>query len=214
MADHRPGSTRHLAARPERVLYILGLAAFVGMNVSALGEFRGRWIAFVISLATLVALVVIQRRRFGSESQDADYQRTYEASSDATYSALYGAVIDLGYKVTAQDPAAGTLKFKTGSRELWIPRPSLDCKASVRQIDGKTSEVVLAGHADLGARDVHGHLIQGAMGGVSIFPEGLGTATKKILDRLDATVITYAVLNTAPAQPIVDPRRNQALDAE
>jgi hypothetical protein len=72
------------------------LAAFVGMNVSALGEFHGRWIVLVISLGTGLTLVMRQTRQLETESRDGDYRRTYEASSGATFSALYGAVVDLG----------------------------------------------------------------------------------------------------------------------
>jgi hypothetical protein len=116
-----------------RVLYVVGLAAFVGTNVAALGEFHGRLDVLVISLAILVAVVLAQNRRFESESRDPEYRRQYESSRDATYSALYGAVINLGYRVTAQDPAAGTLQFKTRLVDLWIPHPSLECTALVRR---------------------------------------------------------------------------------
>jgi hypothetical protein len=184
-----------------RALYILGLAAFVGMNVSALGEFHGRWIVLVISLGTGLTLVMRQTRQLETESRDGDYRRTYEASSGATFSALYGAVVDLDYKITARDPTSGTLQFKTGSLDLWIPRLALDCRASVRQIDDKTSEVVLAGQADLGAGAGYGHKARGAMGGLSMLPGGLRPATEKILDRVEATVVTYAATNAAPAQP-------------
>lgn len=52
------------------VLYVVGLAAFVGTNVAALGEFHGRLDVFVISLAVLLAVVLAQSRRFESESRD------------------------------------------------------------------------------------------------------------------------------------------------
>ena len=191
------------------VLYILGLAAFVAMNVAALGDFQDGWIVLVILVAVTAAVLVMERRLRESDSRVPTYRRTYEASRVATYSALYGAVIHFGYKVKARDPSAGTLQFKTGFPDLLIPRPELDFRASVREIDDKVSEVLLAGHADLGLQIGSGHRVQQAMGGLSIFPEGTGPAAKKLLDRVDATVITNRVVKTPPAEPIADTPQNQ-----
>jgi hypothetical protein len=190
----------------KRVLYVVGLAAFVGTNVAALSEFHGRLDVFVISVAVLVAVLLAQSRRFESESRDPEYRRQYESSRDATYSALYGAVIDLGYRVTAQDPAAGTLQFKTRLVDLWIPRPSLQCTALVRDVDVNASEVVVGGQADLGVRREDGQRVRGTMRIVATFPSGLGPAASRILDRVGETVVTYAVLDSA--EPLGDTRQS------
>jgi hypothetical protein len=180
-----------------RVLYVVGLAAFIGTNVAALSEFHGRFDVLVTSLAVLIAVWLAQSRRFESESRDPEYRRQYEASRDATYSALYGAVIDLGYKVTAQDPAAGTLHFKTRLADLWIPHPSLQCTALVRDLDANTSEVVVGGQADLDTRREDGQRAWGTMQIVATFPSGLRPAANRILDRVGKTVLTHAVLESA-----------------
>jgi hypothetical protein len=189
-----------------RVLYVVGLAAFVATNVAALSEFHGRVDVCVISLAVLVAVVLAQSRRFESQSRDREYRRQYESSRDATYSALYGAVIHLGYRVTAQDPAAGTLQFRTRLVDLWIAHPSLQCAALVRDIDVNASEIVVGGQADLGARREDRHRARGPMRIVATFPSGLGPAANRILDRVSETVVTHAVLDSAA--PLGDTRQS------
>lgn len=179
-----------------RVLYLLGLAAFVCMNVAALSEFHGRFLVLAVSLSALLWITVLQRRRFREESDDHEYRRRYAASSDATYAALCGALGDLGYRVTWHDPASRTLRFRTSSPDIWIPSPWVDCRASVRQTDDATSEVVIEGRVDV-APPAEGSAPGGSpLRTVSTYPAGLTEATEKILDRVGATVVTYAMLQS------------------
>ena len=185
-------------------LYIVGLAGVVVLQVAALGwELPDRWLIFAASLAVVVAVAVAEGRRLRSESHDREYRRIYDASAAATYTALCGAVADLGYRTTATDPASRTVRFKTASFDLWVPRPALECEAVVRRADGGSSEVVVRGRAENGLRpgDRRGAPYVGA---VVVFPAGVGVAAKKLLDRVGATVVTQPLIDAARSRPAVD----------
>jgi hypothetical protein len=107
----------------------------------------------------------------------------FAASKDAAYSALCGVLGSLDYKITLSDPDAGTLLFEGGKLGPWIPRLGVKCRASVRQIDDRESEIVIAGHAVPTDKDGHMTLP---------YPEGMGTRVAKLLDGVSATVVTYA----------------------
>jgi hypothetical protein len=86
------------------------------------------------------------------------------------------------------DPDAGTLLFRGGTRGPWIPRLGVDCSASVRQVDDRESEIVIAGHAV--PTDGDGRM-------TLPYPEGMGTRAAKLLDAVGATVVTYSVIDAA-----------------
>ena len=187
-----------------RVLYIVGLAGVVALQVAALGwELPDRWLVFAASLAVVVAVAVAESRRFRSESHDREYRRVFDASVAATYTALCGAVADLGYKTIATDPASCTVRFKTASFDLWVPRPALECEAAVGQVEGGRSEVVVGGRAENGLRpgDRRGTPYVGA---VVVFPAGVGVAAQRLLDRVGATVVTHPVIDAALSRPAVE----------
>jgi hypothetical protein len=181
-------------------LYVLGLAALVAVQVAALGDgLHDRLSIFAVSLAVVVAVCLVEARRFDAENRARDYRRSYEASREATYTALCGAVADLGYRTTASDPGSATIGFRSSSPDLWIPLASLECEASVRQVDPNTSEVVVRGTAERGSRAADGRA--GYAGGLMVSPRGTGTAAKAILDRVQATVVTYPVIRDGLARP-------------
>ncbi len=144
----------------------------------------------LILIAVTLALLAIVIRAIASETQEHEYRRTYEASKQATYSALCGVLGRLDYKITMNDPDAGTLLFKGGKLGPWIPRLGVECRASVHQIDDRESEIVIAGHAV--PTDKDGQL-------TLPYPEGMGTRAAKLLDGVGATVVTYSVIDAALA---------------
>ena len=187
-----------------RALYIVGLAGVVALQVAALGwELPDRWLIFAASLAVVVAVAVAEAHRFRSESHDREYRRGYDASITATYTALCGAVADLGYHATATDPASCTVRFRTASFDLWVPRPALECEAAVRRIDGGSSEVVVTGRAENGLRPGDRRRAPYA-GAVVVFPAGVGVVAQKVLDRVGVTVVTHPVIDAALSRPAVD----------
>ncbi len=185
-------------------LYIVGLAGVVVLQVAALEwELPDRWLIFAATLAVVVAVGVTEARKFRSESHGREYRRGYDASITATYTALCGAVADLGYHTTATDPATRSVRFKTASFDVWVPRPSLECEAAVRRIDGGRSEVVLTGEAENRLRPGDRRRAPYA-GAVVVFPAGVGVVAQKVLDRVGATVVTHPVIDAALARPAAD----------
>lgn len=140
--------------------------------------------------AIVLALLATAIRYIAAEMQEHEYRRTYAASKDAAYSALCGVLGSLDYKIAMSDPDAGTLLFKGGRLGPWIPRLGVECRASVRQIDDRESEIVIAGHAVPTDKDGHMTLP---------YPEGMGTRVAKLLDAVGATVVTYSVIDAALA---------------
>jgi hypothetical protein len=146
-----------------------------------------------VLLAALVLILVALAlgRSIGSETKEQTYCRTYEASRAATYTALCGALGSFDYKITASDPAAGTLQFSGGTRGPWIGRLGAECTASVRRVGEEASEIVIAGHAAVADR--HGR-------GLLVYPEGMRARVTRILDQVDSTVISYSVIHAALAE--------------
>jgi hypothetical protein len=142
----------------------------------------------LILAAVILALVAIAIRHIAAETQEHEYRRTYAASKEAAYSALCGVLGKFDYKITMSDPDAGTLLFRGGTRGPWIPRLGVDCSASVRQVDDRESEIVIAGHAV--PTDGDGRM-------TLPYPEGMGTRAAKLLDAVGATVVTYSVIDAA-----------------
>jgi hypothetical protein len=140
--------------------------------------------------AVVLALLAIAIRYIAAETQEHEYRRTYAASKEAAYSALCGVLGSRDYKIAMSDPDAGTLLFNGGRLGPWIPRLGVECRASVRQIDDRESEIVIAGHAVPTDKDGHTRLP---------YPEGMGTRVAKLLDAVSTTVVTYAVIDAALA---------------
>jgi hypothetical protein len=145
------------------------------------------------------------RRRDGDETQERRYQRTYEASSEAAYSALCGALGALEYRITTGDRDTGTLRFAGGQLGPWVTRLSVDGTASVRQVGDRESEIVIAGHecrpdfrAPLGSAN--------APEGFMIYPEGMKLRAEKIFDEVGATIVTYSLIDAGFADPRPDTR--------
>ena len=76
----------------------------------------------LLLIGVVLALLAIVTRYLASETQEHEYRRTYEASKQATYSALCGVLGNLDYKITMNDPDAGMLRFEGGRLGPWIPR--------------------------------------------------------------------------------------------
>jgi hypothetical protein len=144
----------------------------------------------LVLTAVVLALLATAFRYLAAEAQEHEYRRTYAASQEAAYSAFCGVLGDLGYRITMSDPDAGTLLFKGGRLDPWIPRLGVECRAFVRQIDDRESEIVITGHAVPTDRAGHGTLP---------YPEGMGTRAAKLLDAVGATVVTYSVIDAALA---------------
>jgi hypothetical protein len=152
----------------------------------------------LILLAVTLALLAIVIRSTASETQEHEYRRTYEASKEATYSAFCGVLANLDYKITMNDPDAGTLLFKGGKRGPWIPRLGVECRASVHQLGDRESEIVIAGRVVPTDQDGRSALP---------YPEGMRRRAAKLLDGVGATVVTYSVLDAALANgPRAHPR--------
>ncbi len=174
--------------------------ALLAVSGACVGVIQGlaslEWPALLAALI-LILMAVALGRSIRSETKEQAYCRTYEASREATYTALCGALGNLDYKVTARDPAAGTLQFSGGTRGPWIGRLGAECTASVRQVGEQASEIMIAGHAT--AADRRGL-------GLLVYPEGMRARISRILDQVGATVVRYSVINTALAQQREDLR--------
>jgi hypothetical protein len=158
----------------------------------------GRPYTFLLLLVLFVLGYLWWRSHVDEEAQEREYRRTYEASSEATYTALRGALGDLDYKVTVGDPDTGTLQFTGGKLGPWIPRLPVECTASVRQLSDRESEIVIAGRECPPQRQGWFTPPQG-LSGSYIYPEGMRRRAARILDEVDAAVITYSILDAAPA---------------
>jgi hypothetical protein len=146
----------------------------------------------LVCVLVAVAVAAIVQVRVGRETQEQEYRRSYEASNEATYIALCGSLGDLGYEITARDPESGKVTFTGGNLGPWIGRLGVECCAWVRQIGDRESQITVAGHAS--RADKHGW-------GVLLYPEGMDRRAARILDRVNATVITYSVIDAALAAP-------------
>jgi hypothetical protein len=150
----------------------------------------------ILAVLVITPILWIYLRSTNKEDQS---RRTYEASCEATYIALCGAVGSLGYRVTANDPTTCTLRFKTGWTDLWIWSSSMEYTASVRQIDNTLSEISLAGRVS--QEDIDEWRESQFRLAKPPYPGVKGPAAKKILDRVAKTVITYPVIDGALAAP-------------
>jgi hypothetical protein len=140
---------------------------------------------FVLVLVML-PLAALWHRSVRSQAEDHTFARRYEASPEATYSALCGALLDLDYRITIRNPNAGEVQFKGGKLGPWIGRFGVEGAASIHKAAENESEVVITGRASLA--DKHGS-------GFLIYPEGMGVRIGRILDRVQATVVPISMLN-------------------
>jgi hypothetical protein len=167
---------------------LAGLGASVGIvNANTVGA--GWTVASVVVALGVAAILQVS---VGSETQQREYRRTYDASTEATYVALCGSLSDLDYRITTRDADSGKVAFTGGKLGPWIPRLGVECVASVRQIADQESEITIAGH-------VSGAERQGR--GVLLYPEGLTSRAARILDRVEATVITHSVIDATLGEP-------------
>jgi hypothetical protein len=136
----------------------------------------------------LVALAVMWHRYADSQTQPHEFGRIYDASRDATFNALCGALTALSYKVTQRDSDTSTVHFKGGDLGPWIGRPGVEGSASVRRISDSKSEIAIS--CRVLPADKHGK-------GWLLYPEGLSLRMKKVFDRVQAS--TPAGGRTHPA---------------
>ncbi len=157
-------------------------------------------IGLVIVLAIAFCAAMTWRHYLIAETEEHESRRAFNASSEATYAALCGALATLGYKITSSEPDVGTLQFRGGTLGPWIGRLGVECRASVCQLGDRQTEVVIAGHAS--PADKHGK-------GMLLYPEGMRSRTARILDQVDATVITHRTIDAALAGQRDDARGNR-----
>jgi hypothetical protein len=151
----------------------------------------------MLLILVLVALAVIWRLYLNSQMEPHEFRRTYEASREAAYNALCGALAYLDYTITMRDPNSGRVQFKGGKLGPWIGRFGLDCTASVHQTADRESEIVIAGRVSSAQKEGQGFLI---------YPEALASRAGKILERVQATVVTYSVIDAASRSSRDEPR--------
>ena len=88
-----------------------------------------------------------------------------------------------------RDANAGELEFRGGKLGPWIGRLGVGGgRASVRQTGERENEVFIAGRLSLA--DKHGR-------GFLIYPEGMAARAAQLFDRVEATVVTYHVIDAA-----------------
>jgi hypothetical protein len=164
--------------------FALLAVAVVSFAVAEASILSAGWTVLLITVLLLLALG--WRRYINVSTSEQAFRRSYAVSEAAAYSALCGALLDLGYVITTRNLSAGTLQFRGGRLGPWIGRFGTECKASVRGLGDRESEIVIVGRVS--TADRHGW-------GVLIYPEPLDSRIETILDRVQATAGISAVLD-------------------
>jgi uncharacterized protein YqgC (DUF456 family) len=166
-----------------KAIYFGSLVIAVGFVVAADGELFPR--AWIIPLALgLLAVGLLWRRYVSGEARERTFRRTYGASSDATYGALCGTLAELGYAITTRELGVHAVDFRGGNLGPWIGRYGVSARASVHQTAPLASEIVIDGHLSVAEKDGLG---------VLVYPDGLGLRASEIFDRVQRSVVTYAM---------------------
>jgi hypothetical protein len=173
--------------------FIAGAIAWFGIVEASL--LPDIWIVLLL-LALLAGVGIWQHYIDAQEGRE--YRRTFEASTEAAYSALCGALADFDYKITARDPSAGTVRFRGGKLGPWIGRYGVDATASVREAGDRSSEITIAGRESPGEK--HASSWSPAFWAAT-YPEGMARRAARLLDRVQATVVTYSELDAVPIGP-------------
>jgi hypothetical protein len=168
-------------SRMSRWVFFVALA--VGIANTGLVQILPEPWGFLLLLALLPA-AVMWWRYLRLQTQEHTFSRTFQAAPQAAYSALCGALMDLEYTITTRDPGQRAVQFNGGRLGPWIGRFGVVGNAFVREITSRESEIVLAGHIDLDDK-------VGA--GLATYPEGMALRAKKLFDRVEGTVVTYAM---------------------
>jgi hypothetical protein len=171
----------------KRWVYFASLAAMLIFLASAEASLISEDLTWFLMVA-LIPLAVIWGRRINSQMAMHEFRRTYGASRDATCNALCGALAYLDYTIVMRDPTSGRVQFKGGKLGPWIGRFGLHCTATVGLTADGESEIVIAGRASREQKGGQGFLI---------FPERLDLRVERILDRVQATVVTDSMLESA-----------------
>jgi hypothetical protein len=192
----RSGASRESHLPVSRWIYFSFIAATLAwfgiVEASLLPEI---WIILLL-LALLAGFGIWQHYIDAQEGRE--YSRTVEASKEAAYSALCGALADLDYKISARDPSAGTVRFRGGKLGPWVGRNGVDATASVRETGDRSSEITIAGRES----SAENHTSPwGPAFWAATYPEAMARRAARILDRAQATVVTYSVLDSVPIGP-------------
>ena len=171
-----------------------GLLAVVAAYVVVMhAELLSRDTGFFLTCALVLGATLL-RRFTPDRRQPREFRQTYQASGEAVYTALCGVLAELNYRVKAHDACIDEVRF-TGGRNVWWGGPDAEGTASVHQ-NGDGAELVISLH------DVpEGHPVWGGRratllwGANRAYPEGIALRAKRILDRVQATVVTYAMID-------------------
>lgn len=139
-------------------------------------------------------------RRIAGEQQDREFRRTYPASRAAVQNALRGVLAELNYWVKADDPDTGDVRFKSGLPGMWLGGwGGAEGTASVRQGDARTAELVISVRLTPRERPVWGSRRASLAWGYwnDGYPETRARRAKRIFDRVQATVVTYEMIESA-----------------